>query len=73
MPAADLPTTLAAVAAVHARRARSAAARCAALWPIAATAVLGGGVVLVYIMGVAVPAKALIDALARPLDPGPMR
>ena len=73
VPAADLPAALAAVAELHARRARAAAARCATLWPLAVTAVVGGGVGLIYVLGVAAPALELLDALARPLPLGGTR
>ncbi|QDT15936.1 type II secretion system F family protein [Alienimonas californiensis] len=73
VPAADLPAALAAASRLHARRARSAAARCAAAWPLAATALVGGGVAALYIFGVAVPALDLLDALTRPLGPGTPR
>ena len=68
--ATDLPAALAETAAAHARRARAAAGRCAAAWPLGATALVGGGVLLVYVLGVAGPAADLLDALTRPLTGG---
>ena len=71
--APDLPAALAETAAAHGRRARAAAGRCAAAWPLGATALVGGGVLLVYVLGVAGPAADLLDALTRPLTGGPPR
>ncbi|MFH5803605.1 type II secretion system F family protein [Alienimonas sp. DA493] len=68
-PAADLPAALAAASRVHTGRARAAAARCAAAWPLAATALVGGGVAALYVLGVALPAVDLLEALARPVVP----
>ena len=68
--AVDLPAVLAEVADLHARRARAAAGRCAAAWPLAATVLVGGGVLLGYVYGVAGPAVDLLEAAARPLGPG---
>ena len=68
--AKELPAVLAEASAVHARRARAAAGWCAAAWPLLATAVLGGGVLAVYTLGVAGPAAELIEALTRPVGGG---
>ena len=61
--ARGLPAALGAAAAHHARRARAAADRCRAVWPPALTAVVGGLVLLGYLLGLLAPALALVEAV----------
>ena len=68
--AADLPAVLLEAAALHGRRARAAGRRAAMLWPALATLVVGGGVALLYTLGVVAPVVALLEALAGALTSG---
>ena len=68
--AVDLPAVLAEAAALHGRRARAAGRRAAALWPVVATAVVGGGVAVLYTLGVVGPAVTLLETLAESIAGG---